>query len=278
MYPNLSYLLHDLFGTARDNGFSIVQMFGLFLGGVFLTAAILLYKEFKRKEAQGLIKGEEVTVTVGGGAPIGEVLSNGLFGLVFGLKLPGIVTDFATFKEDAAGYIFSTQGNWILAIVGLAAFGGYTYWQGEKSRLDKPKKVTKKIMPHNRIGDITIIAAVFGLLGARLFSILENLDSFWQDPIGQLTSGSGLTIYGGLILAFIAVYIYVQRHGIRPIHVMDAIAPALILGYAVGRLGCQLSGDGDWGITSTVVDCPLGYFQRHCTRSLRVFSSSSSFG
>ncbi len=250
MYPNLSYLLHDIFGTARDNGLSIIQMFGLMLGLTFLTAAYILYKEFKRKEEEGILVPIKIVDYVGKGPSWTEVLLNALFGLVIGLKLPDIISDYSLFKDDAAGYIFSSQGNWPIAILGFIVFGGYTYWQGNKSRLDVPKKVEKNIYPSQRVGDITVIAAIFGLLGARLFSILENLDSFTRDPLGQLFSGSGLTVYGGLILAFIANYIFVKRHKIPPIHVMDSIAPALILGYAVGRLGCQLSGDGDWGIVN----------------------------
>lgn len=248
MYPNLSYLLHDLFGSARDNAFSIVQMFGLMLGMTFLTAAYILYKELKRKEEEGLLIPITSEEKVGAGAKLGEVLMNGLFGFILGFKLPIIIGDFSAFKDNAAGIVFSGQGNWLVGLLGLVAFGGYTYWQGEKSKLLQPKIVKRVTHPYQRIGDITVIAAIFGLLGARLFSILENLDSFWSDPLGQLFSGSGLTIYGGLILAFIANYIFVQKHKIPPIHVMDGIAPALILGYAVGRLGCQLSGDGDWGI------------------------------
>jgi phosphatidylglycerol---prolipoprotein diacylglyceryl transferase len=58
-------------------------------------------------------------------------------------------------------------------------------------------------------------------------------------------------MYGGLILAFFACYIYVKKLGIPPILMMDAVAPALVVGYGVGRLGCQFSGDGDWGIENT---------------------------
>jgi len=252
MYPNLSYLLHDLFGTARDNGLSVVQMFGLMLGLAFFTAACVLYLELKRKEKEGLLIPLEKEELIGVGTPWSEVIINALFGLIIGLKLPIIVTDFSSFKDDAAGIIFSSKGNWLIGIVALLCFGGYSYWQGHKKKLATPKKVMRAILPSQRVGDITFIAALFGLLGARLFSILENLDSFWSDPLGQLFSGSGLTIYGGLILAFIANYIYVKRHKIPPIHVMDAIAPALIISYAVGRLGCQLSGDGDWGIVNEI--------------------------
>ena len=250
MYPNLSYLFHELFGTARDNAFSIIQMFGLFFGIAFFTLGYMLYLELKRKEKEGLIHPVDKEETIGVGASLSEMVSNGFFGFIVGFKVPVIMQDFEAFKLDAAGIVFSGQGHWLIGIVLGALFAGYTYWQGLKSKLDKPKTVMTKVFPSQRIGDIIIIAAIFGIAGAKIFSVLENLDAFWQDPLGQLFSGSGLTIYGGLILAFIAVYIYVQRHGIPPIHVMDAIAPALMLGYAVGRIGCQLSGDGDWGIVN----------------------------
>lgn len=250
MYPNLSYLLHDIFGTPRDNALSVIQMFGLMLGLAFFVAAYVLYLELKRKEKQGLISGYEMTQITGSAPNVKEIFLNALFGFFVGLKLPGIVADFESFKDDAPGFIFSLKGNWAIALLAFAGFGIYSYWQAKKQQLEKPKKIKVLVHPYQRVGDLTVIAAIFGILGARLFSILENLDSFWQDPLGQLFSGSGLTIYGGLILAFIANYIYVKKHKIEPIHVMDAIAPALILAYAVGRLGCQLSGDGDWGITN----------------------------
>lgn len=251
MYPNLSYLLHDLFGTARDNGFSIIQMFGFFLGATFFVSAYVVHKELQRKEREGLLQGSKVREIVGGGARLSDMISSALFGFVFGMKFPGILMDFSTFKEDAAGYIFSGQGSVPLGLLGAIVMGLYTYWDANRKKLDKPKEVTKMLMPSQRIGDITVIAAIFGILGGRLFSILENLDVFWQDPIGQLTSGSGLTVYGGIILAFAAVYYYVSKHGIRPIHVMDIFGPVLTLGYAIGRMGCQVSGDGDWGIVNT---------------------------
>lgn len=59
---------------------------------------------------------------------------------------------------------------------------------------------------------------------------------------------SGFTIYGGLIFGVIAGTIFAGRRGIAIPALSDAVAPALMLGYAIGRIGCQISGDGDWGI------------------------------
>ena len=69
-----------------------------------------------------------------------------------------------------------------------------------------------------------------------------------QDPLDQLFSGTGLAVYGGLIVAFFSVLYFIRSKGLDAWHMMDAAAPAIITGYAVGRIGCQLSGDGDWGI------------------------------
>ena len=72
--------------------------------------------------------------------------------------------------------------------------------------------------------DIILIAALSGSSGGTPLSIFENMDDFFRDPLGQLLSGSGLTVYGGLILAFISVYWYVKRNGIKPVYMMDIAA------------------------------------------------------
>ncbi len=109
-------------------------------------------------------------------------------------------------------------------------------------------KKGKEIRPYKQVDSILIIAAIAGIIGARLFSILEYWDDFIRNPIGTLFSMNGLTFYGGLILGSVAVIIYTTKRGIKTIHLLDAAAPALMLAYAIGRIGCQVSGDGDWGI------------------------------
>lgn len=86
---------------------------------------------------------------------------------------------------------------------------------------------------------MVVYAALFGFLGAKIFHNLENWNEFIKDPIGSLISFSGLTFYGGLICAAAAIYFYTKKHNIPFMHLADAIAPALMLAYAVGRIGCQ---------------------------------------
>ena len=115
-----------------------------------------------------------------------------------------------------------------------------------KPGYDEKKK--KEIWPHERISEIIMIAALGGLAGAKIFNAFETWDDFLRDPIGSLFSRSGLTFYGGLIVATAVFYYYARKHKIRFAHLCDAAAPAIMIGYAIGRLGCQFAGDGDWGI------------------------------
>ncbi len=250
MYPDLSYLLHDLFGTPVDNWASIFKTFGLMLALAFVATAMYVKSELKRKEEEGLLSAQTKTIHIKGGIRWREIISNALvFGLI-GLKVPYIYTHFSEFQQDPASVLFSRKGNLLVGLLALAAYAFYGYMvQKKENKKDEVKKVI--IHPHQRTGDIIITAAISGVIGSKVFSILENLEYFFQDPLGQLLSGSGLTIYGGLIFGSIAVYLLVKKMGINPIHMLDIGGPAILLGYAVGRIGCQMAGDGDWGIVAS---------------------------
>ncbi|MEO6036780.1 MAG: prolipoprotein diacylglyceryl transferase family protein, partial [Saprospiraceae bacterium] len=86
--------------------------------------------------------------------------------------------------------------------------------------------------------------------GAKFFDVFDNWQEFLRAPARVLLSGGGLAFFGGLILGFIAVVSYMYRQKIPFLPTADAVAPALTAGYGVGRIGCQLSGDGDWGLVS----------------------------
>jgi phosphatidylglycerol---prolipoprotein diacylglyceryl transferase len=250
MYPDLSYLFHDLFGTPVDNWASIFKTYGLFLVLAILSAAVIFQRALRRQARQGLYQPSLEKSTVGGPPQVADWLSNGVWGFVLGYKGLYAAQNLAALQADAAGVLLSLQGNW-LGGLGLAAlFGGLSYWQAKRQQLPKPKVVTQEVYPHDLIAPITMIAAIAGVVGAKVFAIIEDIPALLRDPAGTIFSGGGLTFYGGLIFGFLAVAYYLWRRRIPLIHVLDAVAPALIIAYGVGRIGCQLSGDGDWGIVN----------------------------
>ena len=101
-------------------------------------------------------------------------------------------------------------------------------------------------------GTITTLAIIFGIAGAKLLFLLENWSDFTRDPVGMAFSGGGLTWYGGFILAMTVLYFYLRAKKIPFLKVWDGLGVALILAYGVGRIGCHLSGDGDYGPPTTL--------------------------
>lgn len=91
---------------------------------------------------------------------------------------------------------------------------------------------------------------VGGLVGARLWYLLAHTAEFTDDPLGTTFGGSGLVWYGGAIGGAAAVVAWAWRRGFAGIALLDLCATPLALGYAIGRVGCQLSGDGDYGRAS----------------------------
>lgn len=97
---------------------------------------------------------------------------------------------------------------------------------------------------------ITIRALVGGVGGSKLFSIIENWSDFARDPMGQLFSPAGLTFYGGFIVATLLIYLYLRKRNISFFLFADMAMPTVLLAYGIGRIGCHLAGDGDYGLPS----------------------------
>jgi phosphatidylglycerol---prolipoprotein diacylglyceryl transferase len=116
----------------------------------------------------------------------------------------------------------------------------------------KRKGAMKTASPAFAVGTIAIIAVTAGVIGAKAFHILENLPAFFRDPFSMIFSTGGLTFFGGVIVASLTVAWYLRRIGIPVPHFFDAVAPGLMLAYGVGRIGCHLAGDGDWGIVANM--------------------------
>jgi phosphatidylglycerol---prolipoprotein diacylglyceryl transferase len=98
--------------------------------------------------------------------------------------------------------------------------------------------------------EASLAALVGGLVGSRVDYLLQNWDEVSDDLAGNLISGSGLVWFGGLVGGAAGVLLWARWRGFLGVRLLDAFAPALALGYAVGRVGCQLSGDGDYGVAS----------------------------
>src|SRR3954453_13303694 len=106
--------------------------------------------------------------------------------------------------------------------------------------------------------EMVFAALIGGLLGARLYWILGNLDEVRGDVIGGIFGGSGLVWYGGALGGAAGVLLWARRRGMFNLLLLDICAPALVIGYAIGRIGCQVSGDGDYG-TSTGLPWGMAY-------------------
>ena len=99
--------------------------------------------------------------------------------------------------------------------------------------------------------DIIFWAAIGGVFGAKIYYLVENLDRTINDPMGMIFSGSGLVFLGGLIGSTTCVSIILNKRKLPWFVFADTIAPLIMIGYAIGRLGCFLVGD-DYGLPSTL--------------------------
>lgn len=246
MYPNLYYLIDDFFGV-KLNGLRLVNSFGFFVALAFVASGFVLYAELKRKESLGEFIPTEESIIIGAPASMRDLFTSFFFGFLFGYKIIGAFT-IADALNNTQAFILSLQGN-IGAGILVGAIMVYLKWkEKDKDKLAKPETRKLLLWPHDRVGDIVLQAALWGFLGAKIFHNLENLEELMLDPWGSLISFSGLTFYGGLILATIAIIVFIRKYNMRVIHFADAMAPTMLFAYAAGRIGCHISGDGDWGI------------------------------
>ncbi len=247
MFPTVSHFLEYLFGIQIPLPFNT---FGVFVALAFIAGYWAFTEEFKRKEALGILRSIKKTILTGKPATAGELVLNGLFGFLIGYKLVYSLLNYKLLVSDAQAVLLSVKGNLLGGLFFAGLFAYWDYKEKEARKLDKPKNVEVIQKPHELMSNLIVWAAVWGFLGAKIFDNLEHWDTFVQDPIGGLLSFSGLTFYGGLICGGAAVLYIANKNGIKPLHMLDIGGPGMMLAYSVGRIGCHMSGDGDWGIVN----------------------------
>jgi len=245
MFPTVSHFLEYLLGIQVPLPFNT---FGVFVALAFIAGYWAFTQEFKRKEALGILHPIKKTITVGKPATTIELVYNGIFGFLIGYKLVYALLNYQLFVSDAQTVLLSLKGN---ILGGLFFAGLFAYWDYKEKnahKLPKPKTVEVVQHPYELMGSLIVWAAVWGFLGAKIFDNLEHWDTFVKDPIGSLLSFSGLTFYGGLICGGAAVLYIARKNNVKVLHMLDIGGPGMMLAYSVGRIGCHMSGDGDWGI------------------------------
>ena len=120
------------------------------------------------------------------------------------------------------------------------------------------RRLKEQGKPRDWAYEMIFAGLIGGLVGSRLYYLFQHTSQFSHDPLGSLFGGTGLVWYGGVIGGALGVILWARRRGLLGLGLLDLAAVPLALGYAIGRIGCQISGDGDYGKPS---DLPwaMGY-------------------
>ncbi len=114
------------------------------------------------------------------------------------------------------------------------------------------RELARRGMDPDFASSFVLWAAVGGLVGSRLLSIFDDWHAFVAHPLAFIFTGAGFVFYGGLLGGFLTVSFVIWSRGLSWLRVADCIAPGLAIGQAIGRIGCLLAGDGDWGTPTTL--------------------------
>ena len=238
MYPNLYFAFLDLLDWDLP-ALKLINSFGFFVALAFLVAHALLRKELKRQADLGHFQSQTTTAVVGQAPHPLDLGLQAVMGFVLGWKVLYLVFNAGEIFQDGGlpqAHLFSTDGNVVWGVLGAVGMTAWRYMEVQRERLPEPKTVEQVIRPEDLVGGITAAAAVGGIVGAKLFHLLEYPDefiAFLKQPSLNAFLG-GLTIYGGLIVGGLSVYVFARRHKMNFLRLADATAPVLLLAYGIG--------------------------------------------
>lgn len=245
MYPRISDFINEVLGTSINLP---IQSFGFMVAMAFIVAGYILNRELKRKGQAGLIPVEKKTITIGLAPKWSDFKWIAIGYFVAGWKIVGLLTSYDAFVANPQEYVFSMQGSWWAGLIVSASMVYFEYRKRKKAELPKPEVKTEDVPAEANTGNILMISIFMGLLGSKIFDSIERWDELIADPLGVIFAFSGLSFFGGLIFVIATLIYYCKKHDIKFLVLADSAAPALLIAYAIGRIGCQVAGDGCWGI------------------------------
>lgn len=248
MFPTISHLIKYL------TGFNIplpIQTFGFVMALAFWTAYIAFKKELRRKEKLGYIQPFTRQVTVGKPASLLLMIVWALTGFILGYKFFYCVFNYQQFVARPSNFLFSTNGNLVAGLITALVAAGWFWFYKKQLQLEEPVVEQRQIHPYEWMDRLLLWCAVYGFIGSLVFAKAEYIGELFTDPVKFLTTYNGITFYGGFIFGAGIYLIITKRWGFSLATAADIGSPGMMLAYGVGRMGCHLSGDGDWGVVNT---------------------------
>lgn len=247
MFPTLSSLVNHLFNT---NFSWPLPTFGFFVALAFILSYCTFLSEFKRKEREGFIKPFVEIEIVGQPPTLMECLVSGFPGFIIGFKVVGAFIDEKDFVKNPLEFIFSDRGSWVAGFIFYLIFVLAIYFQRKSEQLAEGHATDITVHPYELMPKLILWAAFWGFIGAKLFNFFENFSRYRFYSFDEFLKYSGLTFLGGLVFGALT-YLYIgHKRGMKLIHLADIGSPGMLVAYGIGRIGCHLSGDGDWGIVN----------------------------
>lgn len=245
MFPTISHLIRYFTGI---NISLPIPTFGFFMIIAFSGSYLAFSEEFKRKEKKGIIFPFTQTITIGKPLSIFSLLLKGAGAFLIGYKLTYCFINYHLFFLNPQSILFSYYGNIKGGLVTGVIYIYINYMKIKRHELAVPVKRIKTIHPYQNMDKLLFWCGLYGFIGAILLCKMERLDELIKKPIQFFLTFNGLAFYGGLIFGTVTYLYITKRMGIALSNALDIGSPGMMLAYGIGRMGCHLSGDGDWGI------------------------------
>jgi phosphatidylglycerol---prolipoprotein diacylglyceryl transferase len=240
MYPDFSYILHDLMDTPLDNSFAIFRTYGLIIVFDIILCMYLLKAKFIEKE-----KLETIPLVVERQILIYFLIFfNILMCLVLGFNFNSIISRI-NLSEKVIGVFYHNSAK--IPVVVLAIGLIVSYFQYKFFMLKYMRK--KTFVLSSQIYNLVAFIMLGSILGSIFLGFFED-GNLPNHSINYIEVFQKTNYYGGLIGGLIFGVIYFKFYKLPVFILFDSVAPILMLGYSIGRLACHFSGDGDWGIVN----------------------------